>query len=707
MHTIRQRESKTPHSPRWRWAIAVLLCLSAVFCSAFSDAATTDIYATSIPAVSGWNRETFALGSPSGKSCDANAATGGAWQDAAYPSPYVWLVCDNFTNYSPPAGESISSIALAVYCGREPGKGTASIDVNFFGTGITSTTNTISWSTDNCNWRGNYEILGPVPAGSINNIQVKFRRHSPYLAGDIYVLSVRLRITSSDLTPPTTTVSSPNGGETWGIGSSQTVSWSASDFFGVSSINLEYSLDGGGSWAPIASGLGNTGSYPWAIPNAPTTQALIRATAFDGSGNQASDVSNGSFTIRDLTPPAAMVFGPNGGEILGIGSTQNITWGASDNIGVTSVTLEYSTNGGVSYAPIASGLSNSGSYSWLIPNAPTTQALVRITAFDGGSNQASDVSNAVFIIRDVSAPSVTVNSPNGTEVWAAASQHNITWTATDNLAVSSITLEYSTNSGGAYTTIATGEANDGTYLWTLPNTVSSQALVRAKAFDAVGNQGSDVSNAVFTIADIIAPTVTLLQPNGGEAWAVGESHPITWTATDNVAVSSITLEYSINGGGNYTLIASGEANDGVYDWVVPNIWTFYGVVRVTAKDTATPQNSGLDVSNSVFTIASPSATNYLPEVLTCPMVLQNRPNPFNPTTRIGFGLPAPGPVKLTVFSASGRLVRRLAENEFPQGYSEVSWNGCDAAGAAQASGVYFYKFEAGNVAVTRRMVMKK
>lgn len=386
--------------------LAAALFIFSVNSSSKVTATVTTIYASSTPTsgAAGWFHTPRALGAPLGKSCDTAVSTGAAWNQASYSQPYEWLILDNFDPFSLPIGETVTSIVLAVDCGREPGKGTATIDVNFFGTGIASTNNTVTCSTDTCAWRGNFEVLGPVPGGGINYLQAKIRRHSPYLAGDIYVRSVRFVITSEDVTPP---------------------------------------------------------------------------------------------------------------------------------------------------------------------------------------------------------------------------------------------------------------------------------------------------------------VVTLTSPNGGEVWADGTTHQITWTATDNVGVSSISLGYSTNGGNSYTLIASGEANDGVFNWIVPNAGTVNALVRATARDTAIPQNSGADISNSVFTISSHSATSYLPGLLTRPMVLQNRPNPFNPSTRIGFGLPTPGHARLTIFSASGRLVRTLADGEYSQGYSEVEWDGRNDGGEGQASGVYYYRFEAGAVSETRRLVMSK
>ena len=84
---------------------------------------------------------------------------------------------------------------------------------------------------------------------------------------------------------------------------------------------------------------------------------------------------------------------------------------------------------------------------------------------------------------------------------------------------------------------------------------------------------------------------------------------------------------------------------------------------------------------------------------------QNFPNPFNPTTRIAFGLAAPARVSLRIYDASGRLVRMLAEGARPAGAYAEMWDGRDSRGASVASGIYFYRLEAGAFSQTRKMAL--
>ena len=47
----------------------------------------------------------------------------------------------------------------------------------------------------------------------------------------------------------------------------------------ANSITLEYSVDGGSSWLPVASGLADSGTYDWTVPGTPSTSTRVRASA--------------------------------------------------------------------------------------------------------------------------------------------------------------------------------------------------------------------------------------------------------------------------------------------------------------------------------------------------------------------------------------------------------------------------------------------
>jgi flagellar hook assembly protein FlgD len=79
---------------------------------------------------------------------------------------------------------------------------------------------------------------------------------------------------------------------------------------------------------------------------------------------------------------------------------------------------------------------------------------------------------------------------------------------------------------------------------------------------------------------------------------------------------------------------------------------------------------------------------------------QNYPNPFNPTTAIGYQLSAVSDVDLSIYNLLGQKVATLVNECQQAGHHQVEW---DASGFA--SGVYYYRIEAGEFVAVRKMVL--
>ncbi|HTY37705.1 MAG TPA: T9SS type A sorting domain-containing protein [Bacteroidota bacterium] len=79
---------------------------------------------------------------------------------------------------------------------------------------------------------------------------------------------------------------------------------------------------------------------------------------------------------------------------------------------------------------------------------------------------------------------------------------------------------------------------------------------------------------------------------------------------------------------------------------------------------------------------------------------QNYPNPFNPATTIRYALPARAHVTLSVFTALGQQVARLVNENEDAGYHDVRFDG-----TGLASGLYFYRLQAGDYVATKKLVL--
>lgn len=86
---------------------------------------------------------------------------------------------------------------------------------------------------------------------------------------------------------------------------------------------------------------------------------------------------------------------------------------------------------------------------------------------------------------------------------------------------------------------------------------------------------------------------------------------------------------------------------------------------------------------------------------------RNFPNPFNPATTIGFRIPVPVKVSLTIYNAAGQKIRTLVDAPMPGGAHQVVWDGLTASGARVPSGVYVCELRAGAFRDAKKLLMMK
>ncbi|MDP3149936.1 MAG: FISUMP domain-containing protein [Ignavibacteria bacterium] len=405
--------------------------------------------------------------------------------------------------------------------------------------------------------------------------------------------------------------------------------------------------DGNGGFASLGDG-----TFFWSStePNAPSAYAIY--FWYDGSSIGMRDFNKEiGFSIRCLKDENPTAFiqltSPNGSETWQAGSTQNITWTST---GVTNVKLEYTTNSGADWATIIASIpASGGSYAWTIPNTPSTQCKVKISDVDNAS--VFDTSGIFTITAPVQ--KITVTSPNGGERWKGNSSQQITWgVGVGKLAVGSsqsailsrqsavgkgqkvsgqesmdsdetnglsgklkvksgklnlnsgdqelsttnsienVRIDYSTNNGVNWTTVANGvSAAQNNYNWLVPKVNSQNCKVRVVA--ETDTTIVDTSDAAF---EIYSPQIAVTSPNGGEDWYIGTVHDITWTQSN---CDTVKISYSTNQGTGWIPIAEKVATAGSYSWTIPSTVSLLCKVKISDK----ADSSFADSSNAYFTVA--------------------------------------------------------------------------------------------------------
>ncbi len=206
----------------------------------------------------------------------------------------------------------------------------------------------------------------------------------------------------------------------------------------------------------------------------------------------------------------------------------------------------------------------------------------------------------MYSVVAVPIETLEVMVPNGGELYTVGTTRTITWQSLGE--IPNVRLEYSADNGSTWHNIKT-VANTGTTTWTIPNTPSSECLI--KISDADSSEIYDISDAPFTIQPAY-PVVTY--PNGGEQYYTGTQRTIAW---NNVGTFSTALiEYSTDNGSNWTPVSPPNVgNTKSYKWTVPYEPSDQCLIRVS--DAANP--SSYDGSNASFSIIASSPNLWLPD----------------------------------------------------------------------------------------------
>ena len=345
-------------------------------------------------------------------------------------------------------------------------------------------------------------------------------------------------------------------------------------------FHLDYSINNGATWNRIMSNYYTlSGNYDWPVPSVPSANCLVRV--MDAQNNTVVDISDNVFEILEAIP---RVLYPNGNESFSSGNNHDIEW-VADFYPSASVQIEYSIDGGTVWNIITSSTPNDGVFDWLLPSTNTTTALVRVS--DVNDLSKSDASDNIFTIL----PHITVQYPNGGQLLEGCASLNISWASggTSN----QFRIELSKDNGLTWSDLA-NNVNSNSWSWSvIDNQNVADALIRVS--DANDSTKTDNSDASFEISK--TTDVVMVTPNGGEVWNAWDQHQINYIKT--AAVSSVRLDYSINGGISWSNIDTYQSG-GSYDWTIPNIPSSQVLVRV--------QDQGItcrvDESDAVFEIVS-------------------------------------------------------------------------------------------------------
>lgn len=326
-------------------------------------------------------------------------------------------------------------------------------------------------------------------------------------------------------------VTAPNGGEVWAVGSSQNITWSS---LNVTNVKIEYTTNNGTAWSVVAASVpAASGTYAWSVPNTPSAQSKVRIS--DASNSTVIDESNGTFTIGQAQGWEAVVSGTTG-DIWSVSWVDNnVVWLSANNGDV-----KKSTDGGATWA--SAGFAAEGAYSIVGINAQTAVvatgpssgngAILRTT--NGGTNWTSvyTATGAWFNFVDRTSSGIlwAQSDPISNVFHIVRSTDNgATWALTNNRPAAPATNVFGAND--SYYSI-------GDTLW----------------FGTGGASGATLANRVYRSVGIDGPwtfATASAQFTGSLAFSTGNGAGLVgfWQATN-------TINKSTNGGTSWSTVTA-------------------------------------------------------------------------------------------------------------------------------------------------------
>lgn len=419
--------------------------------------------------------------------------------------------------------------------------------------------------------------------------------------GEVGPATIKVRVPNTDpvqeatasvtIVEPAITVSAPAANAELRVGQQTTIIWSSAGLQqedqSNGTVNISLSRNGGPFQAlPGLQGIPNTGSANWTPTGPDSTDVRIRVTSVEVGVFGDS----GQFKI---TTPSLVVTKPVGGASFIIGDQTTIEWTAT---GITGpLIIEIQRNGGA-WETLFNGVSAAaGSQAWTVTGdgSGNGSASNRIRIRSANPvDTAEGLNPGSFAIVK---PSITVGTPNGGQNYLAGSIQSITWSSTGIPAGDNVMIQL-VKGGAVVQTLAASTPNDGLHSWTVTNTPGGDYRIR---ITRSGSQAAaDESDSNFAV---VAPTLTVSSPNGGETVRKNRVVAINWSGSVLSAQGgggTVNVYLSRDGGATYSLIIANTANDGSVNWKA----TGKATKKARIKVEWVPSPGVSDASNGNFKI---------------------------------------------------------------------------------------------------------
>jgi len=344
-------------------------------------------------------------------------------------------------------------------------------------------------------------------------------------------------------TPPTVTVTVPNGGERWTGGTSHTVTWTMSDTQTPQAALIawvNYTTDGV-TFSPIAGPLTGATSTLWSVPSIDNT-ARVQVTAKDSTGLDGSDQSNGLFTI-DSTAPSVVGTNPADGEPSAPAGTA-VTVDFSEGMNKAATRPAFTLRRTDTWVLLAGTFTDTlGTQITFDPSADLAPGVTYQANLTTAARDTSDTGNFLaapftltFTVADFGPPVIASVSavPDPQELGGVV---NVSALVTDDGSVAEVWLDAA---GPEPLNGSMGfDAGAGRYFLARPWTALGAHPFTIWARDLAGKWGS--ASGSFLIQDTTKPTIQHVPPTQA---VVNTAIPLQASVSDNQAVAEVRVNYT-------------------------------------------------------------------------------------------------------------------------------------------------------------------
>ncbi len=311
-------------------------------------------------------------------------------------------------------------------------------------------------------------------------------------------------------------------------------------------------------------------------------------------------------------------------------------------------------------------------------------------------------------------------TPNGGQIFRSSNSAIIIWGTSNS---GNVNIDYTTNNGTNWLTIQNNvDATLRTFTWSVPY-IPTTTQARVRVYESGNPANGDQSDSVFQIRPLINSFFLISPPQLFSTHvAPGDTSKIHFTFSKAGTLPELKYKWTlstVNNVNTYTSFSNNSGNDSVFSisrglidslvssWGAPNTGDS---LRVKWFVKCFSQLDSLNSSNNFLITFLRGVIGIQPISSNIPdkfFISPNYPNPFNPVTKIKFGLPSSSNVKITIFDMLGKEIDILANSNMEAGEYLAEWNAVNFA-----SGIYIYKIEAidkkGNSFIeTRKMVLIK